>query len=89
MPPPGRRRGSAGRPGLARPGAAVSPQQQDARRLPPDADLRQRAAADVTAAQNEEEEEESTFLQRVTNVLDENVEDVAAHHRGLEDGTAF
>lgn len=66
----------------------MSPQQQDARRLPPDADLRQRAAADVTAAENEEEAGESAFLQRVTNVPDENVEDVAAHHRGLGDGTA-
>lgn len=47
LPPPGSSSGSAGLSDLGRPGAAVSPQQQNASQLPPNAKLRQRTPTNM------------------------------------------
>lgn len=65
LPPPGSSPGSARLSDLGRPGAAVSPQQQNASQLPPNAKLRQRTPANMKTVlrRKKKRKRESTFLQ--------------------------
>lgn len=69
LPPPGSSSGSACLSDLGRPGAAVSPQQQNASQLPPNAKLRQRTPANMKTVLRKKKERESTFFQLSSTVV--------------------